>query len=302
MGDLGITILLTASFFAAFKLYDRYQVPLLQAVVYNYLTCLITGLIYQGGHFEEFSAEWARWGHWSLSLGLLFVTFFFLMGWGTAKVGLVPTSIAAKLSLLVPTTVSLLVIEGAAEQVDAWYVLGLVLAVAAVILSSLRSRASVAPVVPRALGVVILIFLGTGLIDTLINLSSLDVGPSRSSQALFTLTSFGIAFLSGALVVGARFLQGKEKPSGRAVLGGLLLGIPNYFSIVFLLRTLDHFGGNGALVYPLVGTGSILVTALFAVLIFKERLVGIRLVGLLLALVALFLLAWEQGLAPLLLD
>ena len=78
------------------------------------------------------------------------------------------------------------------------------------------------------------------------------------------------------------------------ILAGILLGIPNYFSIYFQLKALSAFDNNGAIVYPSLNIGIIIGSTLAAVLIFKERLSRVNQVGVALAVVVIFLLSHQE--------
>ena len=71
------------------------------------------------------------------------------------------------------------------------------------------------------------------------------------------------------------------------------LGIPNFLSFYFLLKALAYFGSSGAFVYPLYNLGVILLSAIIGLLVFKERLSKLNIVGILLAITAITLLSWN---------
>ncbi len=91
-----------------------------------------------------------------------------------------------------------------------------------------------------------------------------------------------------------RLLQGKERLQARSLAGAVTLGIPNFLSFYTLLLALSAFGGNGAFVYPLYNIGVILLAALMAALFFRERLSTANKVGLVLAILAIGLISWQE--------
>ncbi len=78
--------------------------------------------------------------------------------------------------------------------------------------------------------------------------------------------------------------------SWRNVAGGIVLGIPNYGSMLFLLMALGG-GLEGSFVFPVVNVGVIAVTTIGAVWLFHERLSGINWLGIALAIAAIALIS-----------
>ncbi len=74
----------------------------------------------------------------------------------------------------------------------------------------------------------------------------------------------------------------------RNVVAGIFLGIPNYFSIYFILRALDSW--SGSVVYSVNNITVVALSALLGYFFFKERLTPLNILGVALALVASYLL------------
>ena len=77
------------------------------------------------------------------------------------------------------------------------------------------------------------------------------------------------------------------------MLWGVILGVPNYFSIHFLLAALRNENGNSASVFTINNVAIVLFSTLLGILIFKEKLSmknwgGIVIAVISIALVALF--------------
>ena len=73
-------------------------------------------------------------------------------------------------------------------------------------------------------------------------------------------------------------------------LGGLVLGLVNYGSLWFLLRTLGRSGYPVSAVFPLVNIGVVLCSAAGARLIFGERLMRVQLFGIGVSVLAMLLI------------
>ncbi|HMU04738.1 MAG TPA: EamA family transporter [Saprospiraceae bacterium] len=73
------------------------------------------------------------------------------------------------------------------------------------------------------------------------------------------------------------------------LIGGIGLGIPNFFSIYLLLLSLQQ-GWGGSVVFPVNNVGVLVMAAFFGIVLFKERLVPLRIAGFILAILAIILI------------
>ncbi len=69
-----------------------------------------------------------------------------------------------------------------------------------------------------------------------------------------------------------------------------MLGVPNYLSIVFLLKTLGDYDNNGAIVFPVLNISVILINSLVGIFVFKEKPGKYLLLALGLAIISLILI------------
>jgi multidrug transporter EmrE-like cation transporter len=106
--------------------------------------------------------------------------------------------------------------------------------------------------------------------------------PVLENQFLFY--TFICAFLMAAGLAMFR----KEKPGKIDVLYGILIGVPNYFSARFILRSLTQI--SAVIVYPTYSVGTIIVVTLIGMLFFKEKLGKKQKIALTAILIALVML------------
>ena len=83
-------------------------------------------------------------------------------------------------------------------------------------------------------------------------------------------------------------IRTNKKTSLKDLAAGILVGIPNYFSSVLLLKALD--GIPAFIVYPVFSSGTIVIVTLVSLLLFGEYLNKRQLTGLLMILVSIVLL------------
>jgi drug/metabolite transporter (DMT)-like permease len=106
----------------------------------------------------------------------------------------------------------------------------------------------------------------------------------ESQNAFFLLT----IFTSAALLVSPLALRNRESIVGRDGLFGLGVGIFNVASNRFLLLALTTL--PGAIVFPVSSAGSLLLVTISAIVLFKEKVSRVNLVGILLTLAAVVLI------------
>jgi drug/metabolite transporter (DMT)-like permease len=139
----------------------------------------------------------------------------------------------------------------------------------------------------HAFGVLALTFLMGGAVD--LSMKTFEEGfGTTNSQVLFLLLAFGVAFVIGAVMVGARILQGGQWPNGRTIGWGLVLGVVNYGSLEFILRAIAEL--PGPFVFPANNIAIMVLAAVLGVYVWDEYLSVTNRVGIALAIVALVLL------------
>ncbi len=104
MGYLVLSIFCSTLIVIIFKLFDRYRIDNLQAIVYNYIVCTVIGFALTQPDDSIKQAFVAPWFPFAILLGFLFIFCFWLMAKTVEKNGITVASVASKLSLIIPTT------------------------------------------------------------------------------------------------------------------------------------------------------------------------------------------------------
>ncbi|MFT7250632.1 MAG: drug/metabolite transporter (DMT)-like permease, partial [Flavobacterium sp.] len=134
----------------------------------------------------------------------------------------------------------------------------------------------------------ILLFFGAGIVDT--SVSYLQYTYLKDSEiALFSATTFLSAFFFGILTSIFKTIKGDFKFQGKSIIGGVFLGIPNYFSMYFLIKALHNKNLESATVFTLINIGVILLSTIFGIILFKEKLLKQNYLGIALAIIAVIL-------------
>lgn len=272
---------LTVSFF---KLFELKGVRTFEAIVFNYLSCGIVGSILADKTVFT-QAVWATsWYPYTLFLGFLFISIFLAIGLTAQRMGVSVSMVAAKLSVMIPVIVAILLYK---EQPGILQLIGIVFSLVAVVIMSTGNQTENNQ--SKLWYLPVLVFVGSGMIDSLLHFLEKKFIPAYSADTLVT-TVFLNAFLLGSLALLVGIFRGKEKPDLKSALWGIALGIPNYFSMYFLVKTLE-VSGSGTYVFPVNNIGIVLASTLSSMLIFKEQMNNRKWLGLGLAIVAIILLS-----------
>lgn len=287
------SIILSGFLTIAFKICDRYAINKFQAIVCNYGVCALTGSVFSSS-IPSFSQNASQpWFKWSLLMGLFFITSFNLIAFSVQKNGLAIAAVASKTSLVIPFIFSLLLYR---EQASLVTIAGIVLALVAVVLTLWPGRkvAGSSTVGRNSISIAILlpvmVFLGTGLLDALIKyVEQHFINAENNNQYL--INTFLVAFTLGLLFLLAQLFLGKQRFQPKALLAGLVIGIPNYFSIWCLMKVLKVYPDLSSVVIPVNNMGIVLLSAMAAWLFFHEKLTKLNWVGIVLAVIAVFMVA-----------
>lgn len=288
-----LTILANVAIFMAFRSFTKFDIKTFPAIIINYGVCVITGILYTGfGHVSRQTDTSASWFYMAMILGLIFVSTFYLMARTTQLRGVSVATVASKMSLAIPVVFSLFILKLGTNTLDNWNYLGIVLAFVAIIMVSKKKSKSLGQKQPLTLNYIALplaVFILGGVIDTSLNYANHHY-VTEATESVFPIFIFGFAFIFGLIMAVVKKVKFRRKD----IIGGLYLGIPNYFSIYLQLKALSAFDNNGAILYPSLNIGIIIVSTLTAILLFKEKLSKINTIGVALAIIVILLLSHQE--------
>lgn len=281
-----LSILSSTIIFVVFRLYKKYGVNTLQAIVINYFIACTVGFFgyIEGSDFSQVPRE--SWFPGALMLGFLFISVFNLAAITTQKSGLSVVAVATKMSVAIPVLFGIFLYN---ESTGILKIVGIVLALAAVYLTSIKTREGIS-IKSKNLIFPLLVFLGSGIIDT--SLKYLETNyVSETDVGLFSSTIFATAGLIGTVILIVQGFMGKLKVSYKNVLGGIALGIPNYFSIYFLVMALRSEGFDSSTIFTMNHVSIVAISTLVGIVLFREKLLPKNWIGLGLAILSIILVA-----------
>ena len=287
------SIILNSYLTLSFKVIQQWKVPLFQAVVFNYLTCVVTGSVMNGSFPAPQSAVGQPWFAWAGIMGCMFIMLFNLIGLTAQKLGVAVASVANKLSLVIPFAFSLYLYH---EEATALKAAGIIIALAAVVFTCLPAHKNTGFTntgIPPFLLILLpsVLFLGSGLLDALVKYVQ-QTYLNESNNNAYLITSFATATTIGLLVLLVLVITGKQRFDSRRIMAGIVIGVPNYFSLWCLVKVLKQYEGNSSAIIPINNMGIVLFSSVMAWLLFKERLSLINWAGVILAVGAIALIAF----------
>jgi drug/metabolite transporter (DMT)-like permease len=284
---LALSIIASTLIFVIFRLFASYNINTLQAIVVNYFVACSCGVIGYQNSIELSAIPQYNWFYYTLALGALFIIVFNLMAITTQHNGLSVVSVATKMALVIPIAFGLWYYK---EPLGPSKAAGIVLALIAVYLVAVKKDSSII-LQKKNLVFPVLVFLGSGLIDTSLNFLQNDFITDKSLIPLFSSTIFLTAGVIGIMVLVAQKIKGVLVLEFKNIIAGIVLGIPNYFSIYFLVKALrsNLFDSSG--IFTINNVGIVIISTLLGVVFFKEQLSVKNWIGITLAVISIALVS-----------
>ena len=174
------------------------------------------------------------------------------------------------------------------ESVTVLKIVGIVIALIAVYLASVKEEKTTHKKVSLLFPV--LLFIGSGVIDTTLKYIEVTYVP-KEDVSIFSGSLFGIAACFGLTILLIKSIK-KRTPFGiKNIIAGIVLGIPNYYSIVFLIQALQTKGFESSTLFTINNVGIVIVSTFVGILLFKEKFSIKNKIGVALAIVGIVIVA-----------
>lgn len=292
MLNLILSVVLAVFLGICFKVWPRFGVRVLPGIMHNYIACVVSAYVVAGQWPLTTSLLSEPWIFLALGLSLCFIAGFYLFGVSISVWGMATMSAVQKMSLVISALFAILIYREAATLAKMG---GILFGMAAIPMLLVRSGKNAEEVVDRkagshgqALALVAGTFLLAGAIE--IGLLIAESGMvSTTGDPRFIAVIFSGAFVFGGVVMFRSKIDRQAFFSWKHVFAGWILGIPNFFSIYFLMRAIGS-GLDASIVFPVNNTATIFLATLLGVLIFRESFTWKNGIGIVLAVLSLTLL------------
>lgn len=278
MTSLLLSIFFTVVLFLCFKEFERKGVNTHQAITINYITAsLLAYFIYN----KDISIEQlisSTWIYPTIALGIFFVIMFNVMAITTQKLGVSIAAMSSKMSLIIPVLLAYFFYPD--SNISALQFSGIIFALVAVYCTFKKKQKTSYP-----LNIAILLFIGAGILDASINyIETIFLNQQDDEYNKFIITIFSVAFIAGL----GKMIFDKNQIKLKSVFSGILLGIPNYFSIYFVLKSLEELGG--VVVFPVLNIGVVLLSSIISFIYYKEQMSLLNWTGISLSCISIILI------------
>ncbi|MAR39187.1 MAG: hypothetical protein CMD22_00615 [Flavobacteriales bacterium] len=278
MISLILSIVFTVVLFLCFKEFEKKGVNTHQAITINYITAsLLAYFIYNKDiSIEELISS--TWIYPTISLGIFFVIMFNIMATTTQKLGVSIAAMSSKMSLIIPVLLSYFFYPEV--KISALQFSGIILALVAVYCTFKKQQTSV-----HSLNIAILLFIGAGTLDASIDyIETIFLNQQDDEYNKFIITIFSVAFITGLV----KMIFDKSQIKLKSVFSGMILGVPNYFSIYFILKSLEELGG--IIVFPVLNIGVVLLSSIISYVYYKEEMSLLNWSGISLSCISIILI------------
>ena len=284
-----LSIFFSTLILVVFRLFKRYGINTFQAIVFNYIIAFLVGFGLYGNQWDNSLINSGSWIPFALVIGVLFISLFLLMGKSAQENGIGITSVTVKMSLAIPVLLAIYIYN---ESVYLTKILGIIGALIGVFLITFQKKQQISSSKVQAsrgnVLFLIILFVGSGLLDTLLNyVEKRALGDL--SPALFSAIGFGIAGVIGVILFSSSLLLKKQLFNWKNVLAGVILGIPNYFSIYFLIMAIRE-PWDDSITYAINNVGIVMASYLLGIILFKESTTFLKLLGGAISIIAIILL------------
>nr|WP_314955312.1 DMT family transporter [uncultured Aggregatibacter sp.] len=282
MHNLIIAVLCSVAVSVLLKVARKRNIIIQQAIAFNYIVALSLSWFllkpdFKGLEFTDFIAQSENTPIF-LALGILLPSVFIIMSKAVEFAGIVRSDAAQRLSLFLPILAAFLIFH---ETLSQSKVVGIVLAFVGLFCLLSKPNQQSAVDFRGVLGLVG-VWFGYGIIDILFK-------QVAKSGGAFPTTLF-IAFSLAACIMFIYLLFKRTQWNVASVVGGIILGVLNFFNILFYIKAHQSFGSNPTLVFAGMNIGVICLSTITGALIFKEKISKVNWLGIAFSLCAIFCL------------
>jgi drug/metabolite transporter (DMT)-like permease len=279
--DLFLSVLASSLIFVLFRSFPAWKIDTLQAVIANYFVAFACGIFLFHDQIPA-SGTLETGMPYALLCGVLFISLFILMGLSSQKNGVSTTSISVKMSMALSVILVLLINHTPLSWTN---VIPLVAAIVGVFLVSFSKQGNNQS--KGNLWMLLVLFFGSAGLDLVLYFTNSRWLPDGFHDGIFAALGFLMAGLMGLAYFIIKLLTGKISFDRRSWFGGIILGIPNYFSIYLLVNSYNTLDLDPHQILSIANVGVVIITAILGLSLFKEKFTVQKTIGLILCLTAL---------------
>lgn len=281
-----LCILFSTLIFINFRLIETFKQKIFPIIVINYIVAFLFGLTLSA-NIETQSEDLISWLPYALILGIMFISMFYTIGYTTKIKGITITTIASKMSVIIPIVVSVILYN---EKLNSLQFIGIVIALLSIFLIIYKPEVTLKN--NKGIYLPIIVFIGTGIIDSYVKFTEQKF-LSTNDTIPFTSVVFFISTIIGiSMIILKKSI--KELFPLKTVILGISLGLLNFGSLYFLIRSFQSEFTESSIIFGLNNLGIVALSVIIAVLFFREKLNFLNILGIILSLSAIILLTFTS--------
>lgn len=286
MGYLLLAILLSTAILIAFKIFERLHIHITQAIVTNYLVAALFGF-FISDHVTITSIKQSSWFNLAIASGIMLIITFYIFAISAQKAGIAITSVSGKMSVVIPICIGIFFYK---EHVNFIKIIGITCAIFAFFLTFYKNRTeNISAKKNLFILLPLLLFLGNGVNDSL--LKHAEKFYIENNLTLFLSSAFLISFMIGICILFFSVFIKKIKIQFKNIIAGTILGLLNWGSTLYFLKSLRIF--ENMIVFPVFNVSVVALSSLFGYFVFRENLTKTNWVGILLAISSIILITFS---------
>ncbi|MFM7768246.1 MAG: EamA family transporter [Bacteroidota bacterium] len=286
--NLILSILSSALLFLILKKFKDWNVETVHGILVNYFTASALSISFSDIKMDDSLTHISEIWLYALGIGLLFILVFVLTGKTAQLCGMAASSIASKMSMVIPISLGVILYN---ESFGFQKAIGVAFAIPAVILVGGKPSKSGSNKNTNSYWYLpIMLFLGAGLVDTAIKYAQHHFMQDGNMYLVMSLI-FGSAGMFGLLNLVRDTFSKNHGLTLRSVMGGILLGTINFCSLYFLINCLNQPNVESSQIFAVVNIGVVLVSLALGMLVFREKMDRLKSIGVVFSIIAILLLA-----------
>jgi len=220
---------------------------------------------------------------WAVLCGALFISLFFMMGKSSQNNGVSLTTVVVKMSMAFSMILMIFIYN---EKVNSFKIMAILMALLGIFFLSKEKQNADNKNNDKLL--LILLFIGCGLLDFVLNYVQ-NYKLQYISSSLFSAFGLGLAGVIGCIMLLFKSFRNKEKVTYKNIVAGILLGVPNYFSIYYLIHSYEVINLPDSTILAMLNVFSVLASLFAGYFIFKEKITWLKAIGILTCLFSIYL-------------
>ncbi len=264
-----------------FKLARRYHIDVLQAITWNFTAAIVLLVVTNKPYITSQNISSVSVYPY-IALGVLLPVVFLMIAASIRINGIVLTTIVERLSLFIPLIIAYFVYN---NQLNSIEITAIVLSLGAILFVIPWQRTT-----KRSSGgwiYLLAIFVGMGVILTLLRQVAKDAIPNNTSLLMVFITAFIVSLIF--LII--HIVRRKTNFSWPHILIGWIMGFAFFGYITFNMQIYQVMNTQPRAAFSALNVGIITLAMMVGLFIFNERLSKLNKMGIFLALVAIIVIA-----------